>query len=390
MTLNGSFSKHRYIGSTLPVVVCLLAASAAYWLHRQSEGGAQASGVAEVKEFTVSPMETGRVAAVDVVPGQRVSRGQLLARLDTGIVEREIAVAETESRELEARITAEDRSLIIDGLRTERAFQSELEQNETELQTAQAGYARDRAELAAVREELSRQRDLVARRLTDASRMRDLEVKVAALEQGVAAWPVRTETLEKRREAARERLAEWLRKAGIRSGSEGRDRLRPLELRASSHREYLELMKKRLDNLNLRAPAGGRVATILAREGAVLKPGDPVMVIVEEARQVVAYVDEERGYRIAVGDEAVLRPRTGTATRVTGQVAAIAGTVSQMPTRFWPAPNRPRWGRQVFIRIGGGLDPGQAVDIVFRPRTEASRPAAPPDIADTGAAPTGR
>jgi len=124
----------------------------------------------------------------------------------------------------------------------------------------------------------------------------------------------------------------------------------------------------------LRAPAAGRVTTILAREGAVVKPGDPIMVLVADSIQVLGYVEEERAPHIAVGDKAVIQTRASTKQLVEGTVIAVAGTVAQMPSRFWPSPSRPRWGREVFIRSDGKLDPGQAVDLTFKPKAPPATP----------------
>jgi multidrug resistance efflux pump len=348
------------------IAIWLLAAGAAYYLHRESAGGAQASGAAEAREFTVSTVETGRLASVEVIPGQRVSRGQVLARLETGSLEQEIAVAEAEMRELEARVPAEARTLQLSGLEAERAFQREIEEAQVSIETARAGFARDRAELAGVRGELARQRDLVARHIADSSRIPDLEVRLAALDQAVATWPARVEALVKQQEAARGRMEAWRSsQSGVSGGEASREQVRPLELRVARQREYLSLLRKRASGSSLLAPVDARVATILTRQGTVLRPGDPVLVMVAEAEQVIAYADEERGYHIAVGDSASIRPRDRTGALVEGTVTSIAGSVAQIPVRFWPAPNRPRWGREVYIRIEGGLDPGQAVDITF-------------------------
>jgi multidrug resistance efflux pump len=347
-----------------------------------------------VKEFTVSSLETGRLASVEVVPGQRVSRGQVVARLDVEILEGEIAVAGAELRELESQIPAEDKTLLLSALQTERAFQAELEEAEVELQAAHAASAQDRAELASLREELSRQRDLVARRLSEANRLRDIELRLAALEQSVAAWPARTEALGKRRQGAAERLSAWRAShAGTSGGNPRAIQLRPLELRIVRQHEYLRLLRKRLEKMVLRAPSDAHVATLVARQGNVLTPGDPVMIMVEAGpRQVIAYVEEDRGYALSVGQQAVIRRRDRAADRVEGTLTAIAGTVSQLPARFWPAPNRPRWGREVFITVGPGpnLDPGEAVDITFS-ATGGAFQAASPVVAvakNTSGAPT--
>jgi multidrug resistance efflux pump len=355
-----------FVRRAFTLLVWLAAAGTAYWLHRESAGGAEASGAAEAREFTVSSVETGRLASVEVVPGQRVSHGQVLARMDTGTLQKEIAVAGAEMRELEARVPAEARTLQLSGLEAERAFQREIEEAQVSIETAQAGFARDRAELAGVRSDLARQRDLVARRLTDSGRIPDLEVRLAALEQGVATWPARVQAVDAQQQAARRRLEEWRSSQSGASGGEARrEQVRPLELRVARQREYLGLLKKRLDDSLLLAPVDARVTTILARQGSVLTPGDPILTMIAEAQQVVAYADEERGYRVAVGDTASIRPRDRADKPVEGTVTSVAGTVAQFPVRFWPAPNRPRWGREVYIQVDGRLDPGAAVDITF-------------------------
>jgi multidrug resistance efflux pump len=381
-----------------PWATWLLVVAVAYWLHRESAGTGQAGGIAEVKEFTVSSMETGRLATLEVIPGQRVWQGQVVARMDSAILDRELAVADAELRELEARIPAEDKSLEFTVLESERAFQAEVEQAAIALQAARSTYARDRAELDSVQTELSRQRDLVARHLAQADRMKDLEVKRAALEQEVTSWPTRIGGLEARERAARERMATWRSSHGVSSGLDARKaQLRPLELRVVRQRAYLALLKQRLAATALLAPAYAFITNISARPGDVLTPGAPVLVMVEaNPSQVIAYAEEDRGYALSVGGKTVIRRRVRSADRFEGTITAIAGTVSQLPVRFWPAPNRPRWGREVFIAIGSGrkLDPGEAVDITFPAKgglfhfASAARAAASgPEPSNTGLVP---
>jgi HlyD family secretion protein len=368
--LDRPLTNRSSLRSALQLLIWLLAVVAAYWLYRQSAGGGQAVGVAEAREFTVSPTEIARLASLEVARGQSVAEGQVLAKLDTAALQQEIAVAEAELRELQAKVPAEDRTIEQSDLRAERAFEAELEAAEVDCQANRAASARVQAELTSVRQELARERDLVARRLTDSRRLKELEARLATLTSDADAWPRRLQALDSRASSARARLLAWRADhGGAAGGSARRQQLRPLELRVPRQREYLELLKKRLANMVLRAPASGCVATILAREGTVVKPGDPVLVLVADSLQVIAYVEEERAPKIAVGDQALLQTRTSANERVEGTVISIARTVSQIPARFWPSPSRPRWGREVFIRANGKLDPGQAVDITFKTKT---------------------
>ncbi len=358
--------------AVLPLLVWLAAVAAAYFLFRQSAGGGQAVGVAEVREFTVSPTEIGRLVSLEIARGQSVAAGQVLARLDTAALRQELAVAEAELRELVAKVPAEDRAIEQSDLRIERSFQAELEAAEVEYQSNQAASERAHAELASVNEALARERGLVARHLTDSRLLKELEARRTALMADMEAWPRRFQALDKRIRGARERLLAWRADhGGAAGGSARREQLRPLELRIPRQREYLELLRTRLTNMVLRAPAAGRVTTVLAREGAVVRPGDPVLMLVADAVQVVGYVEEERAPHISVGDAAAIKTRAAGNRRVDGTVISVASTVSQIPARFWPSPTRPRWGREVFIHSDGKLDPGQAVDIVFKTKTPA-------------------
>lgn len=378
--LNFPYRKHLW-RAVIPLLVLLAAAAAAVLLYWESPGipGVPSvrgvHGVAEVREYTVSSVETGRLASVEVVVGQRVSRSQVVAGLDTDMVHQQIRIAEAELRELEAQVAAEAKFLDLSVLERKRLFQSDLERAEIELGEVRSGCASDRAELAAVEEELSRQRDLVQRSLTSSGRMHELQVRITALQEVVASCPSRMEGLESRKLAAQQRYDVWrLTSENSLGGRGSHEQLHPLELRSARQREHLDLLRIRLENMSLRAPIDGEVVSVLALTGNVLTPGDPLMVIVEaNPRQVIAYIEEDRDLRIAAGDRAVMRPRDRAGVPVEGAVVAIAETVSQMPPRFWTLPTRPRWGRQVFIRIDPAHDasPGEAFDITFKSRKEA-------------------
>lgn len=375
-----SANGRRWVSRVVPVAVWLAAVAGAWWLYRSAPGQGEAAGVAEVRQYTISPPEIGRLASIEVAPGERVFAGAVVARLDTEILEREIAVAEAELREIEARIPAEGRSLELARLEAERTFRAQLEQAEVDLQDARAAFEREHAELAAVEAELERQRKLVDRRLADRRRLEELEVRRAALKEAVASWPGRREALEASVRAAHERLESWRAAQAGRTGEDARrDRLRPLELQLIRQREFVELLRKRLKNMTLRAPADAYVASIVAREGSVVRSGDPVMILVEtEPTQVIAYVEEERGANPAVGDPVTLRSRTRAGKAIPGTVAGVARTVSELPPRFWRHPSRPRWSREVFVRVAPGhaLDPGEAFDVTFHGRRSPGGPVA--------------
>jgi multidrug resistance efflux pump len=355
----------------VPLAVWLVAAGTAYWLHLQTGGTSQAIGAADVSEYAISTAEAGQLAAVDVLPGQAVSRGQAVARLNAAAIEQEIAIVEASVREALGEAQAAKSAFQLSGPVEERAFRGESEDARVALEAARSGLAKDTAEQAALAAEQARQRDLVARHLTDSRRMKELDERIAALDASVAAWPARIDALATRDSLTRGRLSDWL---AQRTGSGGGDALRahlmPAELKAATETEKLKALKIRLDACTLRSPVDGRVTSVAARDGASMRRGDPVVAVVARTTRIDAWLDESRESRVSPGDDAEIRPRGSRRAVVAGKVGSVAGVVAEIPARFWPSPNRPRWGREVVILVDSSrsLDPGQAVDVVFKER----------------------
>jgi multidrug resistance efflux pump len=341
---------------------------AIYRLYRQSPEISGIQGIAEAREFTVSSYENGRIVSMEIAPGQKVVRNQILASLDKSTLEQEIKVAEAELLELESQVPAQGKSLEMEGLESSRAFQSDMERAANELVNARAACQRIEAELAGTQQEFNRQRDLVQRQLASADRMHALQVQLAALQQESNSCPSQIKTLEAKNQAAQKRFDEWRFSLEGNSGKNARwEQLQPILLRSRRQKEYLRLLIMRLENRVLRSPADGYIAVIHAESGAVVTTGEPLIVIVESSpRQVIAYLDENRLSPIVSGDTVVLRPRNKAAAPMQGTVVAVSSTVSQLPQRFWPAPNRPQWGKQLFIRADSSraLIPGEKFDIV--------------------------
>jgi multidrug resistance efflux pump len=352
----------------IPIAVCILTAGAIYKLYRQSPEISGIQGIAEAREFTVSSYENSRIVSMEVAPGQKVVRNQVLASLDKGTLEQEIKVAEAELRELEAQVPAKGKSLEISGLESGRAFQSDIERAAGELENAHAACQRIQAELAGTQQEFNRQRDLVQRHLAAADRMHILQVQLAALRQENDSCPSQIKTLEARNQAARKRFDEWRFSLEDNSGQNARgEQLRPILLRSQRQQESLRLLKMRAENMVLRSPVDGYVAGIHAECGSIVSAREPLIVVVESSpRQVIAYIDENRLCPFISGDTVVLRPRNKAAAPMQGTVVSISSTVSQLPQRFWPVPNRPQWGKQLFIRADSSraLIPGEKFDIV--------------------------
>jgi hypothetical protein len=103
--------------------------------------------------------------------------------------------------------------------------------------------------------------------------------------------------------------------------------------------------------MTLRAPADGVVARVLKQAGDAVVAAEPVVQVVARGRATaVAYAPEQAARHFAVGQavRVVGRDRT-LATQ--GVVEAVGPEIAEQPVALWLNPQRPRYGRPVYIRL---------------------------------------
>jgi multidrug efflux pump subunit AcrA (membrane-fusion protein) len=351
----------------LSVLVWMASAAGAVWLAHGDAGVADAPAQIVPQEFRVAAAETGRLAELPVVVGQRVRAGDLLARLDSSVLEREIALGEAHLKQLRSEPGASVAVMSSDGYASERSFQTDVESAVGQLEAARAAHGQQASELAALREEIQRQRRLVREGLMRADRVEELEVRARSMAETVAAWPGRIEAIAARQRAAEARLAEWRAEHKTSSAPLARDaRLQPLRERVAEQAEALRVLRARLAAARIVAPEVGEVVTVMARSGDVATAGLPFVVLHGTGpRMLVAYVNERA--QLTAGAQALARRRTPGREELPTTVRRVADAVVQIPPRFWLLPTMPQWGREVYLELpaGGTLDAGEAVDVKF-------------------------
>lgn len=345
----------------LVLLVWSAAAFSAYYLYNGMAAAPSAVAIAQANEHISASRQLGRIVTVDVAEGQRVVPGQILAHLETGEIRQEISVASAQLLQASSSISATDSALHTAMLQVERNFESESEASAIELKTAQAAHERERAEMVKLQDDIRREQDLVRKGLTRSDRLQALDARRPALEEALRSWPQRIDALTARQKAAAERLAEWRRKQAPAA------QLEPLHAKVREKRESIRLLQSQLAQTTLSAGVHGYVTFVHARAGAVVKPGDPVVTIVEaNPRQIVAYVDEKRGAAIPLGSQVKARHRVS-AQQYDAVVTALAGDVSELPRRLWTNPAMPAWGRAVYITLPdhAQLSPGELFDVTL-------------------------
>lgn len=353
----------------LVILVWFGSAAAAVWLSREDAAISDAPGQVVAEESKIAAVETGRLAQLLVRPGQRVEAGQLLARLDTSVLEREIAVAQARLKQYGAETNASAAVMESDGYASERSFQADLDDASAQLESARAEQTRQATELKHLETEIARQTQLVRQGLAKMDRTDELEIRKKLLGDAVAQSPGRINGLVQRQKDAAARLEQWRSQHKASTAPVAREaRLQPLRDRIAEQMEALRVLRTRLESAKLIAPSGGDVVTLLAQQGDVVRAGEPFVVLSCPSRRVVvAYVNERDGNRIAMGAPALLRRRTPLREEVRTKVARVADVVSQVPTRFWLTPVLAQWGREVYLEVPTGvrMDTGEALDVKF-------------------------
>ncbi|MBI4567732.1 MAG: HlyD family efflux transporter periplasmic adaptor subunit [Planctomycetes bacterium] len=227
-------------------------------------------GIVELERHALGFELPGRVAAILVERGARVTLGQPLARLDDSLerAQRPAAAAEVELAEARLR-------LLETGAR-----ESEIKALEARLYTAAAA-------LEGAERDLARQRPLLEKGTVG-------QATIDRLTTGVD---------EAR--GARDALLAQLRTA--REGS------RPEEIAAAraardAAAARLAALDERLKHYTMRAPDEGEIADLVARVGEVLPAGGPVALFVQARRPYAdLFVPAPRLVAIAVGAKAAVR-----------------------------------------------------------------------------------
>jgi HlyD family secretion protein len=315
------------------VVLVVLAGSVLSFLVLRAGGpgdGLWASGTVEATSADLGFNVPGRVESVEVREGDRVSRGQVLARLDAaelearaGAAEAQVAAAQAVLAELEA------------GARTE-----EVSQGRTAVRSA-------------------------TRRADDAAR--DLDRARRLFEGGAISREAldRAETANELAEAAVESARDQL---GLLETGPRPERIAAQRAAVESAEAVARQAAVALENAIIRAPFAGQV-TIRHREpGETVQPGLPVLTVLDPSdRWVRIYIPETRMGAIAIGQGAAITSDTFRGKEYPGRVVFVASEAEFTPRNVQTREERVKLVYAVRISIEGDpafeLKPGMPADV---------------------------
>ena len=257
----------RMLLVALAVAVVLAALGTYYWRQRGASdpnGAFSLSGNVDVHQVELAFRVSGRVAAVKVQEGDKVSTGQVLAELDPVPFRTDVNSAKADVAQAHAQLD-----------KTRRGFRVE------EVAQARATVAQRAADLENARVTLQRQQQLVAAGLVTHQQIDDAQARVHMSDAALA--------------AAHEQLTLEL------HGSRIED-IEAQEAILGSAQARLEKTQTALSDATLSAPSNG-IISVRARElGAIVQAGQTVYTLtLNDPVWIRAYVAQPRLGRIKPG-----------------------------------------------------------------------------------------
>jgi HlyD family secretion protein len=332
------------------------------------------NGVVETVEEPIAPLETARVLQINAREGQRVNAGDILAKMDTTLIDARIAIEQAEIAEAAGSLHDYQQRL----LEFVRDFEDSVQDAAFDLENQAWNQRRDEAELAALHGIYEDFKVLRDQNLIGERELANIRPRIVALEQTVNAYSsiiaLHSNRLVNAHEDRSEMQRMLLSSAGQESASDDihESLLAAIIERSEATKAIFETINERrnlqLDNYILRAARDGIVSRVFHRPGDVVQAGDAVLRVVEEKPQrVIGFLPEVYLGEINAGDEMRIWEMSRASVSYPSTVLAIAPEVRALPGRVSPIRDQGVRGRNVIMQINGEhhLVPGQTVRITL-------------------------
>jgi HlyD family secretion protein len=323
------------------VLLLSVATGAASACRKQaSTDNPRVSGQVEATEVQVSAEVGGRILDIPVAEGNRVRRGDLIARLDTRDIDLAIQRAQADRAGADAQLR-----LVQAGSRAE-----DIRQGEAQAAAASAEAAAAQSDLASAETDLQRFEKLLQSN-SGSEKQRD----DAATRRDMARD--RLASARARESAAREAAAK------VRAGA------RPEEVDAARARlaaadAQIASLEKNKADATVVAPMDGIVSERVLDPGEVVAPRGPIVVLTDlDHAWAEVFVDEPQVPRLKIGQPATVFTDAG--GRIPGQISFISSKAEFTPRNVQTADDRSKLVYRVKIAVDnsqGVLKQGMPVE----------------------------
>jgi HlyD family secretion protein len=318
MTLN-----KRLIPRTVLLLVCIALAALLWFELRPSglgEGFVSGNGRIEATEVDVASKLAGRVASIEVDEGALLEAGQIVARMDTQVLDAQLQQAQAQVRQAE---------------NAERSAVAQVALRESEKVSAEAVVHQRQAELNAAQKRHARSATLVKR---NALPQQTLDDDLASLQSNQAALA-----------AANAQVVSA--SAGI---SAAQAQVEEARSAVEAARASVERLQADIDDSQLRAPRAGRVQYRVAQAGEVLGAGGKVLNLVDLTDVYMTFfLPERQAGRVALGSEVRLVIDAAPQYVIPAKVSFVASVAQFTPKTVETANER----EKLMFRVKARIDP---------------------------------
>jgi HlyD family secretion protein len=288
--------------------------------HGLPDGFAGGNGRIEATEIDVATKTAGRVREILVREGDFVRAGQVLARMDTNVLEAQRR--EAEAQLAQARI----------GIETAKSV---VRQREAERAAAEAEIAQREAERDAAQRRLARSADLAPRGAVPEQRLDDDRAQFEAAKAAVS--------------AAQAQLA-----AADAAVSSARSQVIDAEAAVEAAEATIQRIQADIDDSELRSPRDGRVQYRVAEPGEVLDAGGVVLNMVDLGDVYMTFfLPTREAGRVAFGAEVRLVLDAVPQYAIPARATFVADVAQFTPKSVETAEER----QKLMFRIRAQIDP---------------------------------
>jgi multidrug resistance efflux pump len=301
----------------------------------------EVKGIGWAPAVLVTPLEAGRLKAVNVELHAQVGAAQIVAEIDPEPLVEEKAVAE-------AQLLAVQATLANDIAGTSRKFAEGLEGSLVQRARIQTQIRSDEALAASLSDRVQREKAVSAAGASAAATAEDLEGELAVVNARLSASRAELSVANQAAEAAQARNA-------------GQPTTNQWDAVAATR--LLEQVEGRIKRLSLTAGMDGQVSAVFLRPGDWVTPGIPVLqVSAMSTKEVIGYVEPQKSIDLEAGEFARVVRRNGEVIR--GKLQSVGTGPQPTPQQLWADPQRTEWGVPVRIELETGeIGPDEPVTI---------------------------
>jgi len=286
------------------------------------DGFASGNGRIEATEIDVATKTPGRIKVILVHEGDFVRAEQILASMDTNVLE-------AQRREAEAQL---QRALI-----SIETAQSKVRQRSAEKAAAVATVAQRKAELDAAQKRFARTKELASKNVVPFQTFDDDSARFESAKAAVSAAEAQSAAADAATGAARSEVVD-------------------ARSQVEAERATIQRIQSDIDDSELRSPVDGRVQYRVAEPGEVLSAGGRVLNLVNLTDVYMTFfLPTEQAGRVAIGAEARVVLDAAPEYVIPARVSFVADVAQFTPKTVETAEERQKLMFRIKARIAPDL-----------------------------------